>query len=181
MPPMAAGTVSPDSSTAVTLKPRLRASRRASDRRLPFQLGGAGNAAASALFAGGSALVPAARGAGVRLATVSFGGDGAGEAGFRGAVFGSDASGTDGERGFAAVASIFVMTMNAVALTARQAVVRMIVFNMASSPSRRGRLALPGASQATCHENARWVRGASSARVLDVRRSVKILFCRTPT
>src|SRR5689334_7875937 len=103
MPPMTAGTASPDSSTAVTLKPRLRASRRASDRRLPFQLGGAGKAAPSALFDAGSVVVPAARGGVVRLATVSFGGGGAGGAGLRGAVFGSEASGPDGECGFAAV------------------------------------------------------------------------------
>src|SRR3982751_5375202 len=108
MPPMAAGTVSPDSSTAVTLKPRLRASRRASDRRLPFQLGGAASAAASALFDGGSVVVPAARDGVVRLATVSFGGGGAGGAGLRGAVFGSDAFGTDGGRGLAAGGSLFV-------------------------------------------------------------------------
>src|SRR6266496_4925006 len=139
MPPIAAGTGSPDSSTAVTLNPRSRASRRASDRRLPFQLGGGDNAAASSFFDGGSVVVPAARGGIVRLATVSFGGGGVGTggAGLRGPGFGSDASGTDGDRGFAAVASILVMTMNAVALTARQAVVRMMVFNMGSSPSRR--------------------------------------------
>src|SRR4249920_2627404 len=110
MPAMAAGTVSPDSSTAVTLRPRFRASRRASDRRLPFQLG-SGSPVASSLF-----FVDAdvAAGGGVfRIATVNLGagGAGAGGAGLLGAGLGSEASGTDGDRGLAAVASIFVMTM----------------------------------------------------------------------
>src|SRR4051812_16180476 len=105
MPAMTAGTVSPDSSTAVTLRPRPRASRRASDRRLPFQLGSGGNGAASSFFDVGS--IAGAGGGIFRLATVSFGAGGVGPGGvdFPGAGFGSDGSGTDGDRVFAAVAS----------------------------------------------------------------------------
>jgi hypothetical protein len=92
------------------------------------------------------------------------GGAGAGGAGLLGAGLGSEASGTDGDRGLAAVASIFVMTMNAVALTAKQAVVRMMAFNMASSPSRRGSIRRCPAlrkGRATGHDHR--ARRASSA------------------
>src|SRR5437764_12448664 len=134
MPAISAGTVSPDSSTAVTARPSLRASRRASDRRLPFQFGTGGSAAASAsFFVDGGGVVVAAEGGGTyRVATVNFvgGGAGAGGADLLGAGFGSDAAGTDGDRGFAALASSFVMTMKAVAVTARKALVRMMVFSM---------------------------------------------------
>src|SRR4029079_5183476 len=59
--------------------------------------------------------------------------------GLLGAGLGAVDSGFDRERRSPAVASIFVTAMSAAALTARQVVVRMIVFNMASSPRRRNR------------------------------------------
>ena len=183
---MAAGTVSPDSSTAVTLRPELaRLAARDATGACPSSRAAARRRVSS------SSVLRRRRSSRPRRAVASSGSprsasapaaSGAGGAGLLGAGFGSEASGTDGDRGLAAVASIFVMTMNAVALTARQAVVRMMVFNMASSPSRRGSIRRWPAlrkRRATGHEQPSSARIVG--RVLDVRRSVKILFCRTPT
>src|SRR5262245_4609381 len=118
--------VSPLPSRAVTLRPSLRASRRTTDRRLPFQSGSVTAPASLFVEAGGWVVISAGAPDDVlpRLATVNFGaGAGAGLAGATffgvgvGVGFGSAASGAGTEvlDRAAAVASIRVATMSAVA------------------------------------------------------------------
>ena len=124
------------------MNPSLRASRRATDRRFPFQSGTVSVLSASVRALEGSAAGAAPGGVdagNLRLATVSLGGGCVGffgvDVAWRGAASGLVVVGRPTPSRPAALASILVMTMNAAALTARQAVVRTMVFNMACSSS----------------------------------------------